>query len=129
MKDLKRVLLIIAGTLCVAAAFLGIFLPVLPVTPFLLLAACCFGRSSGRFYRWLLTNRWCGKYIRNYREGRGLTIKQKVFTIMLLWLTIGSTGWLAVSQWWLRLILGAVAAGVTVHLVMMKTSGKHTGSP
>ncbi len=97
------------------------FLPVLPTTPFLLLAAICYARSSERFYHWLVTNRWCGAYIRNYREGRGIRLKQKVATILLLWLTIGSTAWLATPQWWLRWILLGIAVGVTIHLVKMKT--------
>ena len=116
-----RALLIILGTLCVALGVLGMFLPVLPTTPFLLLAATCYARSSERFYHWLVTNRWCGEYIRNYREGRGIPLKQKAVTILLLWLTIGSTAWLAISQWWVRLILLGVAIGVTIHLVKVKT--------
>jgi uncharacterized membrane protein YbaN (DUF454 family) len=120
MKNLTRTILIVCGTLCVALGVLGIFLPVLPTTPFLLLAAYCYARSSGRFYEWLLNNRWCGAYIRNYRQGRGIPLKQKVFTISLLWLTIGSTAWFAISQWWLRLILLGIAIGVTIHLAKIR---------
>ncbi len=121
LKGLKRALLIIAGTLCVALGVLGMFLPLLPTTPFLLLAATCYARSSERFYRWLLANRWCGKYIRNYREGKGIPLRQKVLTILFLWLTIGSTAWLAISQWWVRWILLGIAVGVTIHLLKIKT--------
>ena len=67
-KRLTRNLLIVGGTLCVALATLGLFLPVLPTTPFLLLAAVCYACSSERFYYWLLSNRWFGAYIRNYRD-------------------------------------------------------------
>ncbi len=52
-----------------------------------------------------MTNRRCGEYVRNYREGKGIPLRQKVLTILLLWLTIGSTVWLVISPWWLRLIL------------------------
>lgn len=121
MKALTRTLLIVGGTLCVALGILGMFLPVLPTTPFLLLAAVCYGRSSKRFYDWLMTNRWCGAYIRNYREGRGITLRQKTLTISLLWLTIGYTVWFVLSLWWVRLILLGVAGGVTFHLIRMKT--------
>jgi uncharacterized membrane protein YbaN (DUF454 family) len=121
MKGLTRVLLIALGTLCVALGALGMFLPVLPTTPFLLLAAFCYARSSTRFYRWIMTNRWCGGYIRNYREGRGIPLVQKALTILLLWLTIGSTVCWAVSSWWLRFVLLAVAVCVTIHLVKMRT--------
>jgi len=120
MEGLKRALLIALGTLCVALGVLGVFLPILPTTPFLLLAAFCYGRSSKRFYNWLMTNRWCGRYIRNYREGKGIPLRQKMLTITLLWLTIGFTAWWAVSLWWLRLILLGIAVGVTIHLVKTK---------
>ena len=121
LKGSIRALLIILGTLCLALGVLGMFLPVLPTTPFLLLAATCYARSSERFYHWLMTNRWFGEYIKNYREGRGIPLKQKVVTILLLWLTIGSTAWLAISQWWVRLILLGIAVGVTIHLAKVKT--------
>ena len=122
MKDLlTRRLLIAGGTLCVALGVLGMFLPVLPTTPFLLLAAACYARSSRRFYHWLMTNRWCGEYIRNYREGKGIPLKQKVLTILVLWLTIGYTAWFVTSRWWVQLILLGIAVGVTVHLVKTKT--------
>lgn len=116
-----RALLIGFGTLCVVLGALGLFLPVLPTTPFLLLAAISYARSSKRFYHWLTTSRWYGEYIRNYREGRGMPFKQKVITISVLWLTIGSTAWLAISEWWVRLILFGIAVGVTIHLVKIKT--------
>lgn len=121
MKRLRRALLIVSGTLCVVLGILGMFLPLLPSTPFLLVAAICYARSSQRSYNWLMTNRWCGAYIRNYREGRGITLKHKVLTISLLWLTMGYTAWFALSLWWMKLILFGIAIGVTVHLMRIKT--------
>jgi len=114
-------LLIVSGTLCVALAVLGMFLPILPTTPFLLLAAFCYARSSERFYQWLLTNRWCGEYIRNYQEGRGIPLGQKILTVLLLWLTIGYTALFVVGVGWVRLILLGIAVGVTIHLIRIKT--------
>ena len=67
-------LMIILGTVCVFMGFIGIFIPVLPTTPFLLLAAYLYGRSSERFLNWLVTNRLFGRYIDNYRSGRGITV-------------------------------------------------------
>jgi len=121
MKRLRRALLIVSGTLCVLLGILGMFLPLLPTTPFLLLAAICYARSSKRSYNWLMTNRWCGAYIRNYREGKGVTLKHKILTISLLWLTMGYTAWFALSLWWMKLILVGIGIGVTVHLMRMKT--------
>ena len=121
MRKPIKSLLIVCGTLCVALGVLGMLLPVLPTTPFLLLAAFCYAHGSKRFYHRLTTNRWFGEYIRNYREGRGIPSKQKIFTILLLWLTIGSTTLFAVSLWWLRLVLLGIAIGVTIHLARVKT--------
>jgi hypothetical protein len=114
-------LLVAAGTLLVGLGIVGIFVPVLPATPFLLLAAVCYARSSQRLYNWLLTNRWCGAYIRNYREGKGISLKLKAVTLSLLWLTIGASAILAVELWWVRLILLAIAIGVTTHIMRLRT--------
>jgi hypothetical protein len=129
MNDLTRTLLIIGGTLCLVLGIVGMVLPVLPTTPFLLLAAYCYARSSQRFYDWLITNRWFGEYIRNYREGRGIPLKQKVLTITLLWVTIGYAAGFVVSQWWLRLILVGIASGVTIHLIRTKTYRPEANDP
>ena len=89
MRNLPRKLLLLAGTLCVGLGIVGMFIPILPATPFFLLAAFCYARSSQRFYTWLITNRWFGVYIRSYRAGLGLPIKHKIITLSLLWLSIG----------------------------------------
>jgi uncharacterized membrane protein YbaN (DUF454 family) len=121
MNKIKRVVLVACGTLCVALGVAGMFMPVLPTTPFLLLAAVCYARSSKPFYDWLTTNRWCGAYIRNYREGRGIPRRQKALTILLLWMTIGYTATFAVSLGWVKLILVGIATAVTVHILWIKT--------
>ncbi|CAG0943622.1 Inner membrane protein YbaN [Anaerolineae bacterium] len=121
MKKIIKVLLIACGTLCVALGVLGMFVPVLPTTPFLLLAAICYARSSERFYHWLLNNRWFGEYLKNYREGRGIPLREKTLTIIALWLTIGFTTLFVVSAWWMQIILLGIAVGVTIHLVRTKT--------
>lgn len=114
-------MLVAGGTLSVALGVLGMFLPLLPTTPFLLLAAYCYARSSKKFHHWLMTNRWCGEYLRNYQEGRSITLKHKILTISLLWLSMSYSAIVVVSQWWVKVILFLIAAGVTVHLVRMKT--------
>jgi uncharacterized protein len=118
---LRKKLWIICGTVCVGLALLGIFLPVLPTTPFLLLAAYCFGRGSERFYHWLVDRSRLGVYIRSYREGRGIPLKQKILTIALLWVTIGFAIGFAAQTWWLKALLAAIAVGVTFHLSKIKT--------
>ncbi len=112
---------IAGGSLSVALGAIGMFLPVLPTTPFLLLAAVCYARSSPRLHRWLLHNRWFGAYIRNYREGRGMTRSHKTAVLLLLWLTIGSSAVFAIQLWWVRLLLAVIAVGVTFHILKIPT--------
>jgi uncharacterized membrane protein YbaN (DUF454 family) len=124
IRNWIRITLIIAGTLFVGLGILGIFMPILPTTPFLLLAAVCYARSSQRFYDWLLNNRWFGDYIRNYLQGRGISLKVKILTIALLWLTIGCSAAFAVHAFTIRLILILIAAGVTIHILSVRTLKK-----
>ena len=128
MKRVTQLLLIGLGSLCVGLGVIGIFVPVMPSTVFFLLAAYFYARSSQRFYDALLNNRWFGAYIRNYRAGRGIPLRQKVFTLVVLWLTLGYTGIFVVSSVWVRLILAAIAVGVTLHLVMIKTYRAEDGA-
>jgi uncharacterized membrane protein YbaN (DUF454 family) len=116
----KRRLLIGAGTLSTGLGVIGIFVPILPTTPFLLLAAACYMRSSERFYRWLVNNRVFGAYIRNYIEGRGMPVRIKIFTILLLWLTIGLTIVFGIQNIVVRIVLICVAIGVTVHIALIR---------
>jgi uncharacterized membrane protein YbaN (DUF454 family) len=118
---LKRRLLLIAGTLALVIGILGVFIPILPTTPFLLLAAACYVRSSQRFYHWLLNNRLLGVYIKNYIEGKGMSRRAKFFTIILLWITIGLSMWFATQNVVIRVILVLVAAGVTTHIIRIRT--------
>lgn len=118
---MAKTLLIACGTLCVAVGVIGVFVPVLPTTPFLLLAAVFYARGSERFYHWLLTNRWFGAYVSNYRQGRGIPLRQKMLTLALLWLTIGYAVAFAVSNAWVQVILLGIAVAVTIHLVKIKT--------
>lgn len=116
-----RLLLIAAGTVFVGLGVVGIFIPILPTTPFLLLAAACYARSSHRFYHWLLTNRWFGTYIDNYRQKRGMPLKLKIITVALLWLTIGLSIVFAVQSLTVRVILVIIAIGVSAHILSIKT--------
>jgi hypothetical protein len=122
VSRVARALLVACGTLAVALGVLGMFLPLLPTTPFLLLAAACYARGSERCHRWLLHNRWFGRYIRDWREGRGVTLRHKVTALVLLWATIGFAAWRVVPAWWGKGLLLGIAVGVTVHLVRMKTA-------
>ena len=121
MSDrLKKRLLTITGTTCLVIGVIGIFIPILPTTPFLLLAAACYLRSSPRFHSWLMNNRLLGTYIRNYTEGRGIPIKVKLFTIALLWVTIGISIGVAAPNLIVKIILAVIAIGVTLHIIFIR---------
>lgn len=127
--DIRKALLIFLGTVCVGLGVLGMFLPLLPTTVFLLMAAYCYSRSSERFHNWLLGNRWFGPYISNYKSGRGISMRQKISTIALLWASIGFSIWILNASIWIDLLLLAIAAGVTIHLVMIRTYRAETAAP
>lgn len=119
--DVRKAILIFVGTVCVGLGLLGMFLPLLPTTVFLLMAAYCYSKSSDQFYNWLLTNRYCGTYISNYRSGRGISLRQKVSTISILWVSIGLSIWLMDGKLWVSLLLAAIAVGVSIHILWLKT--------
>lgn len=115
-----KMILIAAGTISVGLGVVGIFLPLMPTTPFLLLAAYLYSRSSDRFYHWLITNPWFGDYIRDYREGRGIRRRHKIVAIGTLWTTITFSIWFF-PLWWVRLLLLLFVSSVTFHILWMKT--------
>lgn len=119
--DIRKAVLIFTGTVCVGLGVLGMFLPLMPTTVFLLIAAYCYSRSSERFHTWLLNNRLCGKYISNYKSKNGMTIRQKATTLLTLWISIAFSIWLMSGRFWPTLIVSIVAVAVTVHILWIKT--------
>ncbi len=117
---MKYVLLIL-GCLTLACGIVGIFVPLLPTTPFLLLAAALFFRSSPRAYEWLLGHKRLGPYIRDFRENRAMPLRAKIVSLTLLWLTSLHCFFLILNHWALKTLIAAVAAGVTVYLLSLKT--------
>lgn len=114
------------GMLALAAGVIGVVVPVMPTTPFLLLATACFLRGSERMRRWMLTNRWFGEYLRRYREGRGIPARTKVGAIAFLWTGIGLSATMFLESWIVRSVLLVVAVGVTVHIALI---GRRPGRP
>ena len=119
-QRIVRVLLMVAGTICLALGAIGIFLPILPTTPFLLLAAACYMRSSERLHKWLINNRWFGEYIKNYQAGRGIPKKTKIVALVFMWITILYSTFFVVDEFLIaQIVLLIVAAGVSVHLIRL----------
>ncbi len=115
-----RYVLIAAGFLSVGTGIVGIFIPLLPTTPFLLLAAACFARSSERFHTWLLQHRFLGSYIRNYREQRGMTRNAKTVVLVFLW-GVMIHNFIILPEWWIRVGFALLGTTVTIHILRLRT--------
>ena len=115
-----RALFVALGTLFLAIGIVGIFVPLLPTTPFLLLASACYLRGSERMHRWLLSHGRLGAYIRAYEEGRGIPLRAKVLALTMMWASIGYAVY-RFAYPWLQAALLLVAAGVTVYLLRLPT--------
>ena len=124
LKKPVKILLITLGTFLIGISIVGIFIPVLPTTPLLLLAAALYAKSSRRFYNWFINNRILGRYIKDYREGKGIPLKVKIITISILWITIGYSAIFAIDILWVRILLVLIAVGVTIHIASMKPKVK-----
>ena len=130
-RKIVRTLWFIAGTICVVLGAIGIVLPILPTTPFLLAAAACYYKSSEKMHRWLLNNKWFGEYIRNYTEGKGLTKKTKITALTVLWATIIFSTIFMLHRMLppnlvlpLQLVMIAVAVAVSIHILRLPTFKK-----
>jgi uncharacterized membrane protein YbaN (DUF454 family) len=116
-----RILFNASGWLCVVLGVAGMMLPLLPTTPFLLLAAFCFARGSERFHHWLLHHRFLGRPIRDFRSGRPLALFGVLVTLVALWATIVASLFLVPDHWAVRGGLIAVATGVSIYLLSRST--------
>ena len=120
MNSAKKALLVAAGSLCIVLAVLGVFLPLLPTTPFLLLASACYVRSSERLHGWLMGNRLLGGYIRNFKERRGVPLRAKFVTVVFLWLPLLYSVY-RLDLLWLELLLVLMGLVWSVVIFRMKT--------
>ncbi len=115
-----KILLNIIGTIALLLAVVGIFLPLLPTTPFLLLASACYLRGSQRMHDWLIENRLFGQYLDNIQSNRGLPLRAKLITLAFLWLSLLYSAY-SIPITWVRLLLLIPGIGVTVYLLRMRT--------
>jgi uncharacterized membrane protein YbaN (DUF454 family) len=118
---IKKYFLIAAGIFCLVLGVAGIFLPLLPTTPFFLLAAACFFRSSEPLYAWLINHKFFGKRIQYYRVYKAISRRSKILSLALLWLTIGYSAFFVVGILWIKIVLLLIAAGVSMHLLSFRT--------
>jgi uncharacterized membrane protein YbaN (DUF454 family) len=119
LNPAKKALLVAAGSVSLALAVLGLFLPLLPTTPFLLLASACYVRSSERLHGWLVGNRVLGAYIRNFQERRGIPLRGRVITVVVLWLPLLYSVY-RLDLLWLEALLVAMGLVWSVLILRMK---------
>ncbi len=119
-KTLKKYLLLTAGSIALVIGIIGVFLPVLPTTPLLLISAYCYLRSSERMYNWLIHHRILGAYIYNYLKYKAVPRNTKIGALVFLWLTL-TISFLLVDILHVRIFLVIVGIGVSIHLFTLKT--------
>lgn len=117
---LTKIALNIVGSIAVLLAILGVFLPLLPTTPFLLLACACYFRGSPRMYRWLVRNRILGTYILNFQSGRGIPLRAKIVSLLLTWASLSFSIYI-MDAMVVKLILVAIGIAVSLIILRMKT--------
>lgn len=110
----------IVGSIAVLLAILGVFLPLLPTTPFLLLASACYFRSSPRMYRWLMGNRILGNYILNFQNGKGIPLRAKIVSVLLIWASLSFSIY-KMDAIVVKLILAAIGIALSITMLRMKT--------
>ena len=123
MKNLKKKIYICVGLLAVGLGIIGAFLPVMPTVPFLLVALFCFERSSKKYHDMILNNKYFGKVLRDYYEGRGLTTSVKIKAVLFLSCGMGFSVY-RVHNLHLRIMLVVIWLGVTIHIILLKTKHK-----
>lgn len=119
---MKKIVLMLIGLICVVLGSIGIVLPVLPTTPFLLVALWCFLRSSDKLYNYVLNNKHLGPFVRGYMSNEGIPLKSKKKAIALLWLTIGFSIIVVIDSIMVKCILLLVASLVSLYIATRKTA-------
>ncbi len=120
-EKVKHLLFIILGTLFLGIGCIGLILPILPTTPFLILAAACYVRGVDRIYGWMMRNRLFGEFIKNYLEGKGIKSMQKVITLVFLWLMIIFITVYMIENMIRRIFLLIIDLTVSVHILKLPT--------
>ncbi|WP_226641884.1 YbaN family protein [Mesobacillus subterraneus] len=121
MNFALKALLIIIGTLSIALGVIGIVVPLLPTTPLILLGAACYVKASDELYQKLIKNKWLGRYIKDFREKNGITLKNKVLSLSLMWISIMGTILFFDIEFWLAAALIIVAVTVSAYILSFDT--------
>jgi len=117
---LKHILISAFGFSCLGLGAIGVFLPLLPTTPFVLMAAVCFSYSNRRLYKRLRRTSFFGPYIVNYEKKQGVPMALKIKSIIFVWVSL-SISMLVLQTLWVYIMLSMIGIGITIHLLMIKT--------
>ncbi|HHT93325.1 MAG TPA: DUF454 domain-containing protein [Clostridiaceae bacterium] len=116
---LKKIVLITIGCIFVGLGGLGLVLPVLPTTPFVLVASACFAASSPTLYNKLINSPYFGEFIKNYREKTGISKKTRVTALIFLWTTLVLSMFF-IDKLLVRVIIAVIGTAVSIHLLAIK---------
>jgi len=116
-----KYLLIIIGSISLMLGVIGIFLPLLPTTPFLLLSATLYVRSSEKLYNWLINQKHLGTYIRNFREHHAIPLRAKIISVSMVWITLIYCSITISEQIWIKALFILLATAITCHILSYKT--------
>lgn len=119
--SIKKIIYIALGYLFVGLGIIGIFLPIMPTTIFLIIAAAFFARNSEHLYNKLISHKKFGKMIKDYRENRGMPLKAKIISISMLTAAIMYSIFFAVNHVWLKILLAAICIGVSIYIISLNT--------
>lgn len=115
-NTMKKILLITIGMVCVLLGAMGVILPILPTTPFLLVALWCFLRSSEKLHDYVKTNKYLGPFVADYISGDGIPLKAKKRAILLIWITIGFSIIFLIDPMFAKIILIVIATLVSIYI-------------
>ncbi|RKV85115.1 MAG: DUF454 domain-containing protein [Bacteroidetes bacterium] len=120
-NNIIRITLISLGIISLTLGIIGIFVPVLPTTPFLLASVALFAKSSPKLYYKLLNNKYLGEYIKNFRVHKSIPLKTKIFAISLLWISIATSIIFFIKILWVKILIASIASVVTYYILSFKT--------
>jgi inner membrane protein ybaN len=120
-NNILRITLISLGIISLTLGIIGIFVPILPTTPFLLASVALFAKSSPKLYYKLLNNKYLGEYIKNFRVHKSIPLKTKIFAISLLWISIATSIIFFIKILWVKILVASIASVVTYYILSFKT--------
>ena len=119
--EVTRLIFMSFGFTFLVIGAVGIVIPILPTTPFIIVSAFCFSKSSKRFERWISQNRYFGSYIENYKTKKGVPRDVKLQSIVFLWIMLIISGLIFSNSVYIPIILVVVGVAVTLHIALLKT--------